>query len=370
MAEFYSNSSSRSRRSRRKRYSRKEVALFLCDLLATLLMLVLVFSTVTAIIAQYISPERSGVLSVLALGAPIIYLLDIVVMFYWIVRWRWYRAVIMVAVVVLGLFYLSRYYKLELDRQYDTTYIERRFFKIMSYNVHKGEAEELYQYIEKHNPDILCLQEIFGEANLEALKEKYNSTKNNGDGIGNQIFTRYRIIRRGVVEGLSRQNCVWADLRIKEDTVRVLSLHLQSTSIRPEDTQFIEELEYIHDKERENKLRSIFVRLIDRNRKRAVQADAIAAFLAKSPYQTVVCGDFNDVPLSYTYNTIVEGFDDTFSKMARGFAYTYDTRYGLFRIDNILVSPSIEVVSYEVDNKVNLSDHYPVISRVKFNLKR
>ena len=117
-------------------------------------------------------------------------------------------------------------------------------------------------------------------------------------------------------------------------------------------------------------MRSIVERLVENNRKRALQADAIADFLEKSPYQTIVCGDFNDVPLSYTYNRIARGLDDTFSKQADGFAYTYNTRYRLLRIDNILVSPSIEVVSYEVDNKVDLSDHYPVVSRLKIGTSK
>ena len=144
---------------------------------------------------------------------------------------------------------------------------------------------------------------------------------------------------------------------------------LKSTSIRPEDTQFLEKHEYILDKERESKLRSIVERLVENNCKRAEQAERVAEFLEKSPYKMVVCGDFNDVPLSYTYNLIIANLDDTFSKMAEGFAYTYNTRYKLLRIDNILVSPSVEVVSYEVDNRVDLSDHYPVISRVKFSEK-
>jgi exonuclease III len=41
----------------------------------------------------------------------------------------------------------------------------------------------------------------------------------------------------------------------------------------------------------------------------------------------------------------------------------------LLRIDNILVSPAIEVVSYDVDNDIKLSDHYPVISRLNLTHK-
>jgi endonuclease/exonuclease/phosphatase family metal-dependent hydrolase len=187
-----------------------------------------------------------------------------------------------------------------------------------------------------------------------------------GAGSGCQILSKHRILRSGEIPNLPRLNGVWADLKIKDDTVRVVNMHLKSTSIRREDTQFLEKHEYILDKDREDKLRSIVSRLADNNCKRAVQAEAVAEFLRGATYTTIVCGDFNDVPLSYTYHLIADNLEDTFSKCVRGFEYTYDTRYGLLRIDNILVSPSVEVVSYEVDNEVKLSDHFPVISRIKF----
>ena len=368
MAEYYSNSISRKKKRKSRVYSGKTLALFLGDVVATLAMLFLVFATVTAVVCQYISPVKSGLLSTLSLVAPIIYLLDIVVMFYWVVRWRWYRALAMVAMVLLGWFYLSRYYKFEIDRHYDTSYVERRYTKVMTYNVLEGRTPELITYIEKHNPDILCLQEIstWGDT-WDALSAKYKTTyKSVGTDANNQILSKFRILRSGEIEGLPRKNGVWADLKIKDDTVRVVSLHLQSTSIRAEDTEFLEKHAYILDKERETKLHSIVERLVENNCKRAEQAERVAEFLEKTPYKIVVCGDFNDVPLSYTYNRITKHLDDTFSKMAEGFAYTYNTRYRLLRIDNILVSPEVEVVSYEVDNNVELSDHYPVISRVKF----
>ncbi len=340
--------------------------LLLLDIVATLAMLLLLFCTVTTIVCQYISPEKSGLLSIIVLGAPIVYLLDIVVMFYWVVRWRWYRATVMIAAVVLGLFYLSRYYKIDIDRHYDTSYREHRYTKVMTYNVREGKREGLVPYIEKHRPDIICVQEMtIGSDNWNALTEHYKTTyiPQTATG-GNQILTKHRIIRGGNIADLPRKCAVWADLKVKDDTVRVVSLHLQSTTIRPEDTRFLEQHEYIADKERESKLRSIVKRLVENNRKRAVEAEKIADFLESSPYTTIVCGDFNDVPLSYTYNRIARGLDDTFSKMAEGIAYTFDTKYRLLRIDNILVSPSVEVVSYEVDNEATFSDHYPVISRV------
>ncbi len=368
MAEYYSNSISRKRSRKRKVYDGKALAMSLLDIVASIFTIILIFATFVAIICQYISPERSGVLSVVSLGAPVIYLLNIALMFYWIVRWKWWRATAMIVVVVMGLFYLSRYYKLEFDRDYGSSYVERRYTKLMTYNVCEGVMEGLAQYISKQNPDILCVQEMnIGTDNWNALAEVYNTTYKPKTGTGgNQILSKFRIIRSGTIADMLRRHAVWADLKVKNDTVRVVSLHLQSTAIRPEDTQFIEKHGYLLDNKHDGKIRSIISRLVENNRKRAVQAEVVADFLSKSPYKTIVCGDFNDVPLSYTYNRIAREFDDTFSKMADGIAYTYNIKYPLLRIDNILVSPQIEVVSYEVDNEVEFSDHYPVVSRLKF----
>lgn len=371
MADYYTNGIGRRTKRKGKRPSGKQLSLLLLDALMTLAVVVLVFLTVTAIIVQYISPEKSGILSIISLGIPVIYLLDIVTMFYWVVRWRWYRATVMIATVVMGLFYLARYYKLDLDRHYDTSYVERRYTKVISYNVRMGKSEGFVDYIKEQNADILCLQEMAPTSeNWIALTEDYRTTKSKENTSDNQILAKHRILRSGAIEGLPYRKAVWADIKIKEDTVRVVSLHLKSTSISAADTQFIEQHEYLLDKQRTEKLRSIISRLVENNRKRGVQAEIVAEFVKQSPHTTIVCGDFNDVPLSYTYNLIAKDLTDTFSKCATGFDYTFNTRYGVLRIDNILVSPSVEVVSYEVDYDCNFSDHYPVISRIKLNSNR
>lgn len=367
MADVYSNGISRRRTGENKKYSGWTLALFILDVFVMLLMALLVFSTLAVIICQYISPAKSGILSTISLCSPVIYLFDVLVMFYWIVRWRWYLALTMILTVFLGLFYLSRYYKIDVDRQYPSSFNDNHYTKIMTYNVHEGKKAEFIDYITTHNPDILCVQEMtIGSNNWNTLTDTYQTTykPNVGTG-GNQILSKYKIIRSGDIGDLPRRTATWADLSVRGDTIRVVSLHLQTTSIKPEDTHFIEDHEYLSDSARQDKLRSIVRRLVKNNQKRAEQAKMVADFLAETHYKVILCGDFNDTPLSYTYRLLAKGLDDTFSEQAYGFAYTYNTQYKLLRIDNILVSPEIEVHSYEVDNNIDLSDHYPVISRVK-----
>ncbi len=371
MAEYYSSEIGPSKRGGDdKRRSGKELALLVLDIAMGVVMCVLLFLSLTAIVCQYVSPERSGVLSVVALGAPIIYLLDVVLMFYWLVRTRWIMAIIMSVMVVTGFFYVSKYYNLSIDREYDVKYKESRYTKVMTYNVREGHDSKLVDYIESHKPNILCLQEITTNTDhWKTLTERYKNTYAAYTESPNQILTTYKIVRSGEIPGLPTITGLWADLLVNKDTVRVVNIHLQSTAIRVEDTRFLESHDYLVDKQRDTKLKSIVGRLVQNNKSRAVQARKVAEFLKTSPYKLVVCGDFNDVPLSYTYRTISKNLNDCFSEKARGFAYTFDTRYKLLRIDNILVSPAIEVVSYDVDNDIKLSDHYPVISRLNLTHK-
>lgn len=372
MAEYYTQGIRRTKRRRTtKCRSGKEWALLLLDIAVTIVMAVLLFATVTTVVVQYISPARTGVLSVLALVAPVVYLLDVVVLLYWVARWRWRFAVVALVPVVVGLFYVSRHYRADIMRDHDTKYIERRFTKVLTYNVREGRNEGLVDTILTIRPDIICLQEITTNSdNWKGLAEHYNTTHRDGDDSSNQILSRYRILKSGLIDTLPRNRALWADLRIDKDTVRVISLHLRSTAIRKEDTQFLENHEYILDDERKTKLHSIVSRLVENNRHRAVQAEAVSKFVASTKHPVILCGDFNDVPLSYTYYIISRGLKDTFSEMADGYAYTYDTTYGLLRIDNIFVSPSIEVISYEVYNDMAFSDHYPVVARLKITDKK
>lgn len=372
MAEYYTQGIRRPKRRRTtKRRSGREWTFLLLDIVVGVAMAILFFATVTTIIVQYISPVKTGVLSVMALVAPIIYLLDVVVLMYWVARWQWRFVLVAFIPVAVGLFYVSRHYRADIMRDYDTKYVERRFTKVLSYNVREGRKEGLVDTILTIRPDIICLQEIATNSdNWKALTERYNTTYRDGEMSSNQILSRYRILRSGTIDTLPRYRALWADLRIDKDTIRVVNLHLRSTAIRKEDTQFLENHEYILDNERKTKLHSIVSRLVENNRHRAVQAEAVSKFVASTKHPVILCGDFNDVPLSYTYNIIRRGLKDTFSEMADGYAYTYDTTYGLLRIDNIFVSPSIEVVSYEVYDDMTFSDHYPVVARLKITDKK
>ena len=89
-------------------------------------------------------------------------------------------------------------------------------------------------------------------------------------------------------------------------------------------------------------------RLTENNRIRAEQADTLAALVAASPYPVIVCGDFNDTPVSYTYRTVARKLNDSFRKVGRGYSHTYRGFFDMLRIDYVLFSDEFEALSYEV----------------------
>jgi endonuclease/exonuclease/phosphatase family metal-dependent hydrolase len=81
-------------------------------------------------------------------------------------------------------------------------------------------------------------------------------------------------------------------------------------------------------------------------------------------YPLIVCGDFNDTPISYTYNTISSKLNDAFVAAGQGISNTYRGKLPPYRIDYILYSNEFDAVSYE-RHRAEYSDHFPVSAVLK-----
>jgi endonuclease/exonuclease/phosphatase (EEP) superfamily protein YafD len=75
-----------------------------------------------------------------------------------------------------------------------------------------------------------------------------------------------------------------------------------------------------------------------------------------------VCGDFNDLPFSYTYSQIKGPLTDAFVKKGRGFGRTYNQIIPTLRIDHILYDDSALHLKAFKTVYSPLSDHSPVFA--------
>ena len=97
---------------------------------------------------------------------------------------------------------------------------------------------------------------------------------------------------------------------------------------------------------------------------RASQANMLAQQIQSSKIPCIVCGDFNDVPYSYVYKTMLGNLVDGFKECGGGYMNTYRGKKNV-RIDYIFHSESLEGLSY-YRTDLTYSDHYPVFMRFKF----
>ncbi|MBO5331603.1 MAG: endonuclease/exonuclease/phosphatase family protein [Alistipes sp.] len=360
MGDYYKSSYTSS--GGRRRNQRSATGLII-DILVGVITLVVVALFLTTLFVPSLDPRQHGEVSTLGLVAPIIYAMQAALTLYWIVRWRPFIAVMMVFVSLLGVFQLSLFYKLELRRVYSEPNLKPRYdkkaLKVMSYNVRsfiddnrERQMDSIVKIIKAVNPDILCLQEMgfsdIADSLLEPLKPMPHSLSR--VNLSPAIYSRYPIIKASRMDTL--KNFVWADIVIKkdknnEDTIRVFNNHLHSTAIRRDDSNYIENHEYLEG-DSLGKVHSMVKRLTENNRVRAEQADTLAALVAASPYPVIVCGDFNDTPVSYTYRTVARTLNDPYRKVGRGYSHTYRGFFDMLRIDYIFYSDEFEALSYEV----------------------
>lgn len=358
------------KRKPKKRRLSSSMLLFLCDTIAFVATVVLAVAIVVCLLTPNISPEKMGILSVVVLAAPIIYVAQIIMTLYWILRWRWSFAVFSLIFIIAGIFSVGRYYRLDFKQKAEVKINERHYTKVISYNIATKGNKALIDSIKSQRPNILCLQEYLSDHKelWKELGKEYNSTCKENTSFSCEIFSRYPILKQGLIDTLPRTNALWADIKIQSDTVRVINLHLKSTTITSQDMQFVEEHEYILDSTRTSKIKDMGVRLTESNIKRAEQAEKVVEFIKNSPHKKlIVCGDFNDVPLSYSQNIIAENLQNTFIEAGSGYSYTFNGFFKLLQIDYLLCSDSFQVVSYKVDHSLTFSDHYPVIVRLKLN---
>lgn len=228
--------------------------------------------------------------------------------------------------------------------------------------------EKVYQFLKEKNPDIICLQ----EASLGRLRKHYkaegkgakdisflNYIHNSTNG-GPITFSRYPIIGKEQINFKDSGNkTIISDIVINSDTVRLFNTHLQSYKFTDQDISSLDSISFNLQEENYKVMRYTGSKLKRAFIQRTEQAEILAGLIQKSPYKVLVCGDFNDTPLSYSYHTVKKGLKDAFVESGSGIGNTYLGDLPSLRIDYILHSPEFESFNFEVD-KVQLSDHFPI----------
>ncbi len=243
----------------------------------------------------------------------------------------------------------------------------------------KHDRIEIADAIIKSNPDIICLQEFNhsytrgGDAdNIGLFTKEYPhyyyaidfSRLNGFYTAGSVIFSKYPIINSGKKQfpGRYAESIIYADMIKQSDTFRIYTAHLQSFAFNIYDYADMEKIKD-NDKDAMAASKNIFQKMKDAFTARGVQADIVRKELDSSPYRSVICGDFNDVPNSYTYFHIKGERQDAFLAKGLGVGKSFIALAPTLRIDYILPNNNFLIQQFDMIDE-NLSDHLMLIADI------
>jgi endonuclease/exonuclease/phosphatase family metal-dependent hydrolase len=180
--------------------------------------------------------------------------------------------------------------------------------------------------------------------------------------VGLVILSQLERVNNGMVASTEGRNYgIYADLIHNNDTFRVYNIHLESIYLKNQDYSVLFNKQ---DKQTNNEsLKTTSVRIIKKLKrafiKRSQQVNHLISHIELCSYPVIICGDFNDLPTSYTYKTLSENLMDAFTESGYGNGSTFKSKLPFFRIDYILYDPCFQSFNYQSD-KLQLSDHQPV----------
>jgi len=232
------------------------------------------------------------------------------------------------------------------------------------------ESKAQIEWLENQSADVLSIQEFYHEPKSQLFNTKERLGKKKGyqmftkAAVTNQIgaefglaiFSKFPILNSGEVPYKNKKKnlMIFADLKIKQKTVRIYNIHLAS--------MHIDEQEIVDpDKVKQTYIKS-FYRLKNGFIERANQVESLLEHIKQCPHPIVLTGDLNDLPYSYTYFKLLSVLENSFENAGSGFGFTYNSNKLFFlRIDNQFFSKNMGIRNFQVLRKSTFSDHFPLL---------
>lgn len=333
--------------------------------------------------ARYVHPRYAWVAELVAVGLPYlsVLLIGATVAVGLARRWR----LLAVHLVLLGLIVIRFAPPVWLSRAAEAHPDD---LTVMTYNVPRWSSEELERQKEqdmtalvgREEPDVLGLQEarirfrdgkvwgLHGQFYLEALLNSmgYRVRSPKEEGLVNimqPVLSHLEIDeveRTYLPEDLETAEVMRVRLQWQGRPMVVYNLHLRSFGQqKPWEEDRHSPFSWLSWGEYLRRYRTAF-------RDRAREAERIRQMLDEETLPTIVVGDFNSTQHSWVYREILADRSDAFKVAGSGWGATYHRELPFARIDFIMASPEFEVISAHVPEGTDLSDHRPLVARLRW----
>jgi len=327
-----------------------------------------------------ISPETCWCIAVLALFYPVLFVLAVFMLVLTFFTKHQRLFFFFLLSILAGWGYTGKLFNL---KNHSTAIENAKEIRVTSYNVrvfslyeneniNNSSRQHIIHFLDSTNSDIICLQEsVWDDRNVFKTTDTIAQLKhyfvhqdfgrtNHYYHFGAVTFSRYPIIKKySIAFDNSNDITLITDIKIGTDTIRIINTHLQSNHFSKREYQYLDDPNNIAIEQ----TKGILKRLREAFIKRAKQLDILETEINQSPYPVLLCGDFNDIPNSYTHHIFSKYLYDSFLKSGYGFGTTYNEFFLKYRIDYIFYdSKKFNNINSRVINVGKLSDHLPVFS--------
>lgn len=343
--------------------------------------------------AKYFDPARWWVVGFFTLLLP--YLLLFLILFFFI--WLFFKPIfslISLTAILLAINPVQNVLPFRAPTVFnvkkDTSVIRLMSWNVENFDIvdakkHPETKEKMISLINTYHPDIACFQEMIAGENKRAIykpidfqKElgfsdyhySYN-IKNDYDPqhhSGIIIYSKFPLVKRQTISYPPyNYNSIFQFVDFvynNVDTIRLFNIHLQTLRLDNnrhflDNPKFKSDSDLLESKTVLSKLKAGFIA-------HSIQAKHVRLEINKSPYPLLLCGDFNDMPNSFAYETIGENLQNAFSKKGSGIGRTFYSISPTLRIDNIFVDKKFKIQQFTRIKQV-LSDHFPIITDIKIH---
>ncbi len=261
----------------------------------------------------------------------------------------------------------------------------RHSLRVLTYNTYRfgnsarneQDRNVVADYMRKSGADIICFQEghttptDWDKYITPLLSQSYPYRDTTNLNFNNNLgcFSKYPILRKKLVYSVGfNASVAYEILWQHNDTLLVVNNHFASNKLNPEDRDMYKKI--VKDPETapvKSGLRQLLKKVTDAAVIRAHQADSVARYIAvhRRGRSVIICGDFNDTPISYSRHRMSEGFTDAYVATGFGVGRSFNRDAIFVRIDNMFCSSDLRPYGAHVDKNIVVSDHYPLYCNFK-----
>lgn len=235
-------------------------------------------------------------------------------------------------------------------------------------------------FIMKSDPDIVALQEC-SSSDFSNWEKKFPEKKDSlsilypyrliGGGNGMSLLSKYPFESVEIPSMPKASSFATAcyQMEIGPHSLYLINVHLQSIGLNPQDKALYMELTEGEARTKEalkEVKRDLISKLTNAYRRRSEQAKALRNFINTLPANVILCGDFNDIPGSYSVRTILgDDMHSAFREVGCGPGISYHADRFYFRIDHCLYRGDLKPLKCKVIRHPS-SDHYPLLTTFEF----